>query len=61
MWVDSTLEPIHNASAGQVVLGEFHEHAVAAEHADVVLSHFAGQMRQDFVAIGQLDSERGVG
>src|SRR5207248_7667718 len=54
------LVPVDDATAGQVVRGELHDHSVLGEDADVVLAHLAADVRQDLVTIGELDAEHGV-
>ena len=50
-----------NSAARQVVRREFNRHLVARIDADVVHAHFAGDVRQYLVAIGQLHFKHGVG
>jgi hypothetical protein len=46
-----SLEPVCNATSGEVVWGEFHLNFVAWKNTDVVHTHFSGDMRQHFVAV----------
>lgn len=47
-------------SPGQVVWGEFDNHPVARQHADVVLPHATTEVTEHFVAILEFDLEHGV-
>ena len=44
----------------EIVRGHFDVHFVADADADEVLAHFAGDMGEDFVAIGKGDAEHGT-
>jgi len=46
-----------NARLAQVVGGHFHSHGVTNADADKMLSHLAGNMRQNFVAVGKRHAE----
>ena len=53
--------PVGDACLVQVVGRHFDVDLVADADADEVLAHFAGDMGQDFMAIGQGDPEHGTG
>ena len=48
-----------NARLAQVVGSNLHLHLVAHADADEILSHLAGDVSQDFVAVGQGHTEHG--
>src|SRR6185312_9997761 len=52
------LEAVGDAALGEVVGRHLAEHLVAGEHADTVLAHAAGGMRDDLVLVLQLHPER---
>src|ERR1700742_5226969 len=54
-------EAIRDASLGEVIGRYLHHDLVAREHADAVLAHLAGRVRDDLVAVLQHDAKRGVG
>src|ERR1051325_1783507 len=54
------LVPVDDATAGQVVRRELHDHSVLGKDADVVLPHLAADVRQYAVPVGELDAEHGV-
>src|SRR3954451_15484752 len=54
------LVPVDDPTAGKVVGGELDDDPVLREDADVVLPHFAADVRQNAVAVGELDAEHGV-
>jgi hypothetical protein len=45
----------------QIVLGHFDVYLVADGNADEIFAHFARDVREDFVAVGQFDPEHGAG
>ena len=51
---------VRDATSGEVVWGEFHLHLVAGENTDVVHPHLSGDVRQDCVAVFELDLEHCV-
>src|SRR5205823_835627 len=54
------LIPIDNAAACQVVRRKLDRHFVSRENTNKILSHFAGNVRQNLVLVLQLNSEHGV-
>ncbi len=54
-------EAIRNASFAQVVGRHFDADAVTDGEADEVFAHLAGEMRENFMAVVQLDPEHGAG
>src|SRR3954469_12050197 len=55
------LVPVDDATAGQVVRRQLHDHAVLGQDADVVLSHLAADVGEHPVSVLQLDPEHRVG
>src|SRR4051812_14427050 len=55
------LVAVDDATAGQVVGRELHDHAVLGQDADVVLPHLAADVGEDLVAVLQLHAEHRVG
>src|SRR4051812_25766737 len=55
------LVPVDDATAGQVVGRELHDHAVLGQDADVVLTHLAADVGEHPVPVLQLDPEHRVG
>src|SRR3954465_6896212 len=55
------LVPVDDATAGQVVGRELHDHAVLGQDADVVLAHLAADVGEHPVPVLQLDPEHRVG
>src|SRR3954451_21611439 len=55
------LVPVDDATAGQVVGRELHDHAVLGQDADVVLTHLAADVGEHPVSVLQLDPEHRVG
>src|SRR4051794_13383755 len=55
------LVAVDDATAGQVVGRELHDHAVLGEDADVVLTHLAADVGEHPVSVLQLDPEHRVG
>ena len=47
----------NDATLGEVVGGHFHLDLVADVEADEILPHFAGDVGQNFVPVGELDTE----
>jgi hypothetical protein len=57
-----TIQPVEDASFGQVVWGHFQLDPIAACQSNEMLSHFPGNMRKNLVlALVQLDPEHGSG
>src|SRR6188472_3113449 len=56
-----SLVAICDATSGEVVGGELYLHLVPRQDPDVVHPHLPGDVRQDLVAVVQLDAEHGVG
>src|SRR3954469_646245 len=54
------LVPVCDPAAVEVVGRELDDHAVAGEDADVVHAHLPRDVREDLVAVGELDPEHGV-
>jgi len=54
------LVAVGDATSFEVVGGQLNLDAVARQDPDVVHAHLSGDMRQNFVAIFQFDSEHGV-
>jgi hypothetical protein len=54
------LVPINDSTSGEVVSAEFNNDLVLWKDANVVLTHLAGDMCQDLVSVGQLDSKHCV-
>src|SRR6185437_5788731 len=50
-----------NASAGQVVGGEFDPNDITEHHAHIALAHLTGEVGQHFVAVFQFHHKVGVG
>src|SRR5919199_6487411 len=55
------LVPVDDATAGQVVGRELHDHAVLGQDADVVLAHLAADVGEHPVPVLQLDPEHRIG
>src|SRR3954470_13336192 len=55
------LVAVDDASAGQVVGRELHDHAVLGQDADVVLAHLAADVGEHAVPVLQLDPEHRIG
>src|SRR4051812_31103238 len=55
------LVPVDDATTGQVVGRELHDHAVLGQDADVVLAHLAADVGEHPVPVLQLDPEHRVG
>ena len=55
------LVAVGNAPAGKVVWREFHFYSVALQHTNVVLAHLAREVRKNFVAVLQRNTEGRVG
>src|SRR4051794_39248860 len=55
------LVPVDDATAGQVVRRQLHDHAVLGQDADVVLPHLAADVGEHPVPVLQLDPEHRVG
>ena len=53
--------PEGDAAVGEVVRGHFDIDLVAGEDADAVFAHFAGGVRQNFVAVVELYAKHRVG
>jgi len=49
------------SASGEVVWGKIHSNSVAAKNADVVFSHFTGNVRENFMTVFEFDSESCVG
>src|SRR5262249_55766032 len=56
-----SLEPINDATLGEVIWSHLDQHLVAGQHADAVLAHAAGRVGDDFMAVLELDAKVGVG
>jgi len=56
----TSLVPVDDPPAGQVVRREFDDNPVLGQDADVVLPHLAADVGQDLVAVGELHPEHGV-
>src|SRR5215216_508902 len=56
-----SLVAVRDATSGEVVGGEFDLHLVPRQDPDVVHPHLPGDVRQDLVAVVQLEAEHGVG
>src|SRR3712207_4205114 len=56
-----SLVPVDDATAGQVVGRELHDHAVLGQDADVVLAHLAADVGEHPVPVLQLDPEHRIG
>lgn len=54
------LIPINDSTSGEVVGAQFNNDLVLGKNANVVLSHLSGDMCQDLVSVGQLDSKHCV-
>ena len=54
------LVAVRDSTPGEVVWGELNLNLVARKNADVVHTHLSGDVRQNFVAILELDAEHGV-
>ena len=50
-----------DAPLGEIVGGNFHRYLIAGQDADVVHAQLAGDMRQDDVAVADINPERRVG
>jgi hypothetical protein len=55
------LVAVGDASAGEVIRGEFHLHTVALQHTNIMLAHLAREVRENFMAVLQRDPESSVG
>src|SRR5215207_1631313 len=55
-----SLVAVRDATSGEVVRGELYLHLVPRQDPDVVHPHLPGDVRQDLVAVVQLDAEHGV-
>src|SRR6476660_8565141 len=55
------LVAVGDPATGEVVGCELDLNPIAGEDADVVHAHLAGDVREDLVAIFELDAEHGVG
>jgi hypothetical protein len=61
-WRENPLsQPIHNPALVKVVRGHFQLHPVAIGEADEAFAHFARDMGENLVLIGQLHPEHGPG
>jgi len=49
-----------NTTFGQIVRGQFDLHLIASKNFDVILSHFSGNVRDNFMAILQFHPEHGI-
>jgi hypothetical protein len=54
------LEPIVNPTFGQIVRRHFDLNLVASQNADAVLAHLACRVRDDLMAVFQLDPKRRI-
>src|SRR3954468_1737411 len=59
--VERLLVAVDDATAGQVVGRELHDHAVLGQDADVVLTHLAADVGEHPVPVLQLDPEHRIG
>lgn len=50
-----------DTTLGQIVRRQLYGDSVATQYADIVLSHLARNMRNNFVPVFELDPELGVG
>ena len=55
------LVAVDDTATGQIVGGQLHDHAVSREDTDVVLTHFARNMGENLVSVGQLNAKHRVG
>ena len=55
------LVAVDDAAAGQIVGGQFNDHAILWKNADVMLTHLARDVCEYLVSIGQLNAEHRVG
>src|SRR6185436_12800890 len=61
MCVWTLFESVGHAALGEVVGRHLHQHLVPRQHADAVLTHLAGGVADDLVAVFEFDPERRVG
>ena len=54
-------QSLDDASAGKIVGTHFHNDAISGKHFDVVDTHSAGDMSEDFVSSVDLHAKRRVG
>src|SRR4051812_21651660 len=57
---DRSLVAVDDASSGEVVRRQLHDHAVLREDPDVVLAHLAADVGENLVPVVELDPEHGV-
>jgi hypothetical protein len=55
------LVSINDATTGEVIWAQLHNHAVLRKDADVVLAHLARNVGKDLVSVSQLHAEHGIG
>src|ERR1700749_2802797 len=55
------LEAIGDASLGEVIRSHLHHDLVSGQHADAVLAHLAGGVRDDLVAVLEQNAEMRIG
>src|SRR2546423_5774447 len=56
----SSLVPVDDPAAGQVVGRQLHDHPVLGQDADVVLAHLAADVGENAVPVGELYPKHGV-
>src|SRR5260370_20745460 len=56
-----SLETIGDAALGQIIGRHFDEDLVSRQHADAVLAHFSGGMRDDLMIVLKLHAKRRIG
>ena len=58
---DRLASAVGNPTFAQIVRGHFYFDAVASEDADIVLTHFAGDMGNHFMSVFKADAKHGIG
>src|SRR5690554_4322534 len=54
------LVAVNDPATGQVVRAKLHHYPVLREDSNVVLTHFARDVREDEVTVSQLNTKRGI-
>ena len=54
------LVPVNDSTSCEVIWTEFYDHAIFRQDADVVLSHLPADVCENFVSIGEFNSEHRI-